>query len=211
MSAYMVDAATIDAIVSAARQYPGQTGLSWARLFPGKQPEAGYSYHKFSRYASDDEAPETYNPNTIGRELWTENLRSIHHRYPDTLDPDGGEIPGPLTFTEADPIIYQYGPGSRVVDVDPLGALGAIRGYRYQACEHPEWHYSIAEAFTRALEESIIGWMIERTGANAWTVDNLAEISGTTSTEKTPDGWLIRFRRGESNAISLTEMMTRGR
>lgn len=211
MSAYVVNVDTIDAIVSAARQYPGQTGLSWARLFPGKQPKAGYSHHKFSRYASDDEAPETFNPNTIGRELWTENLRSIHHRYPDTVEVDGGEIPGPLAFSEADVIRYEYGPGSRVVDVDPLGAIGAIRGYRYQACEHPEWHYSIAEAFTGALRDIIIDWMIDRTGANGWTVDQLEDVTGTTSAETTPDGWIVRFRRGQSNAVSITELMTRGR
>lgn len=210
MSAFVVSAGTIDAIVSGARQYGGQTGFSLVRLFPGTQPEAGYSHHRFSRYASEDEAPETYNPDTLGRELWTENLRSIHHRYPDTVD--GENLPGPIGFTEAEAIAYTYGPGSRVADVDPLGVLGAIRGYRYQTCEHPEWPHSIAYAACEAIEAQIIGWMIDQAGANTWAPDDADELAGDTiATPTEAGGWMIEFRPGRSAAVSLTERMVRGR
>lgn len=208
MSAYLVNAATIDAIISGARQYGGQGGFSFVRLFPG----AGYSFHKFSRYAADDEAPGVFNPDTLGRELWGENLRSVHARYPDTADSDDS-VPGTCDgFTSGEVIGYQYGPGSRVVEVDPLGLLGAIRGYEYQSCEHSEWGYSVAKAAVDALSLAVVHYLIDGTGANAWTIDALREVTGETRLSKRDGGgWTISFTPGESVAVSLFEQMVRGR
>lgn len=211
MSAYVVDAETIDAIVSGARQFGGQEGFSFARLFPNTaQNRGGYSYHRFSRYATDAEAPDTFNPNTLGRELWTENLRSIHARYPDTLD--GGTIPGRIGFTEAEAIAYEYGPGSRVADVDPLGVLGAMRGYEYQSCEHDGWRSSIAHAAITALRGVIVDYLIEHTGANAWTLDDGESIEAETTFTERDNGYTIDVRRRQGpNVVSLGEMIQRGR
>ena len=208
----MVDVATIDAIVSGARQFGGQTGMSWVRFFrDGGINRGGYSHHKFSRYASVDEAPDTFNPDTLGRELWQENLLSIHARYPDTV---GGEnVPGAYTDQPIDAAVvaYEYGPGSRVVEVDPLGLLGAIRGYEYQACEHEGWRFSVAHAFCEALQSEVIHYLIDATGAHAWTVDDLSEISGSLSVDHSGPGWVIRFTPGSSAAVSLLEHVVRGR
>jgi hypothetical protein len=210
VSAYVVGRETIDAIVSGARQYGGQTGFSFTRFFPGDQPKAGYSYHKFSKYASDDEAPDAFNPDTIGRELWQENLRSIHHRYPDTID--GENIPGPLDFSEVETLTYTYGPGSRVVGVDPFGLLGVLRCYEYQSCEHPEWGHSVAKAFCGALRSEVIDHLIDLTGANAWHLDTPEDITGTITGSPNPaGGWSLTFSPGTSNAVSLTERIARGR
>ena len=212
MSAYIVDAATIDAVVAGAQQFrPLGESPSWAfyRFFRDTDTDrGGYSAHRFSPYAADDEAPEVFNSDTIGRELWAENVLSIHARYPDTID--GENLPGAGTFTEAEVMAYQYGPGARVANVDPLGAIGAIRGYEYQSCEHDGWKYSIAYAFTRQVTANIVDRLRDGTGSSAWTLGELGEIEGETHYTKGEEGaWTIRFTPGRNEAISLLQTITR--
>ncbi len=212
MSAYIVDAATIDAIIAGAQQFqPRDNEPSWSfyRFYRDTDRDrGGYSYHRFSPYAGNDEAPEVFNPDTIGRELWGENVLSIHARYPDTVD--GENLPGAGTFTEAEVIAYRYGPGARVANVDPLGAIGAIRGYEYQSCEHDGWKHSIAYAFTHQVTANIIDRLRDGTSSNAWTLDDLAEIEGETHYTAGEGGaWTIRFTPGRNEAVSILQMITR--
>jgi hypothetical protein len=215
VSAYVVDAAAIDGIVAGAIQYgrSPEPSFSFVRFFrESDQNTGGYSAHRFSPYAGPDEAPETFNPETIGRELWTENLRSIHARYPDTSG--GGLVPGPGDFSELEAVAYEYGPGARVVDVDPLGLLGLIRGFEYQACEHRDWRWSIAYAFCEALKALVAGRLIDLTGACAWTISDLSEIEGTLEVVKAEDpggAWSMRFVPGRGEAVSLMSMIGRRR
>lgn len=196
--------ATIDALVAGAKAYIAPPrGLGY---WYSEQSGARF---EFRTYADDAEAPDTFNASTLGRELWAENLRSIYARYPDTIEnPD--RIPGP-GVGPAEVMAYTYGPGPRVVNVDPFGLLGVIRGYRYQSCEHPGWSMSPARAFCDALTNAVISDLIERTGANAWTIDDTAEIEGELLIESgrhaERPGWVIRFVPGQSLAVSLSEMI----
>lgn len=205
MSAYLVAPATIDALVAGAKAY----------IAPPRG--SGYWYtddlHRcdFRLGVSDHEAVHgTYNPDTLGRMLWAENLRSINARYPDTID-NPEAIPGPIGVGPAEVMAYTYGPGPRVVDVDPFGLLGVVRGYVYQSCEHPGWRTSPARAFCDALKDAVIYDLIERTGANAWTIDDTAEVEGDLLVESgrhdERPGWVIRFVPGQSPAVSLSELI----
>ena len=213
MSAYVVDSATIDGIVAGALQYgrDGGPGFSFYRFFSDTATDrGGYSSHRFSPYASPDEAPSTFNPETIGRELWIENLRSIHARYPDTLE--GGPVPGPGDFSELEALAYEYGPGARVVEVDPLGLLGVIRGYEYQACEHDGWKASIAKAFCDSVTFHVGHYLMESTESSTWTISDLAEIEGTLQVMPGEGGaWSMRFVPGRSNTVSIMSLAIRGR
>ena len=210
MSAYLVSRATIDALVAGAKaQGPGT--YFW---YAG---EAALSC-EFANFASDDEADDNqrFNEDTLGRMLWTENLISINARYPDTVDhPEA--VPGSL---EGDDVAgYTYGPGIKVVNLDPLGVLGVIRGYQYQACEHQGWRNSIAKAFVNDLEARIVRKLIDLSGANPWTIDSLKEITGETQVigsgrhpthtddSRPAHGWTIEFRPGASAAVSITDMI----
>lgn len=205
MSAYLVSVANIDALVAGAKQY-----IAKPRGHGSWYSEQSGARFEFRTYADDTEAPDTFNADTLGRELWAENLRSIYARYPDTLDNDDA-IPGAVGIGAADVMAYTYGPGARVVDLDPLGLLGAIRGYTYQACEHDGWRSSAARAYCDALTDAVVRDLIERTGANAWTIDDTAEVEGdlivTSGRDDTEPGWAIRFRPGQSRAVSISEMI----
>lgn len=202
MSAYLVSAASIDALVAGAKTYiapPRGTGYWYTE---------DLHRHDFRLGVSDHEAVHgTYNPNTLGRMLWAENLRSISYRYPDTID-NPEAIPGPVGVGPLEVMAYEYGPGYRVVDLDPFGLLGVVRGYVYQSCEHPGWSTSAARAFCDALTLAVVSDLIDRTGANSWTIDNLADIEGDTIVTGGPD-WSILFKPGQSAAVSISEMLQR--
>ncbi|MGW0061410.1 hypothetical protein ACWDTT_15970 [Streptosporangium sandarakinum] len=75
----------------------------------------------------------------VGNMLWQTNFRSVNYRYEeDELEP-----------------VYNYRPLAR--QIHPLAALKAIKCYRYQSCEHPEWEGSEADRFTDSLIYSLIG------------------------------------------------------
>ena len=204
MSAYLVSSKHIDVLVAGAKQYTGPGPFSW-HSWPG------LIRAEFSRFHGDDGAEDMrFNPDTLGRELWAENLRSINARYPDTIE-DPGNTPG-AGDDMFDVLAYTYGPGARVLDVDPLGLLGAIRGYRYQACETGTAYYaSVAEGFCRGLESAVVDHLIDRTGANAWTIDSVDDVSGEAWFDKGEGGaWSIRFVPGSSGAVSISDMIARG-
>ena len=205
MSAYLVSSEHVDVLIAGAKQFTGPGTFSW-HSWPG------LIRAELSSWNGDDSAEDMrFNPDTLGRELWAENLRSINERYPDTID-NPGSVPGSGDDVY-DVLAYTYGPGARVLDVDPLGLLGAIRGYRYQACETGEAYYaSVAEGFCRALESKVVDYLIDRAGANAWTVDRAADLAGETRISNNGKGsWSIGFTPGESGAVSISDMIARGK
>lgn len=88
-------------------------------------------------------------------ELARENARSVTHRY--------GEDTAPISVGV--PLRYVRSVTHRTIhgDADPanlpavLAVLGAIRCYRYQSCEHPEWERSAACYYTEQIEAALIG------------------------------------------------------
>lgn len=200
MSAYLVSHATIDALVAGAKaQGPGS--YHW---YAG---EAALSC-EFTNFTSDSEAEyQRFNEDTLGRMLWMENLISIHARYPDTVDhPE--VVPGSLEGDDVE--AYTYAPGIKVVNLDPLGLLGVIRGYGYQACEHRGWRNSIAKAFVDDLDARIVRKLIDKTGTNAWTIDSLDQITGETNVIAAANeggAWTIQFTPGRTAAVSITDMI----
>ncbi len=205
MSAYLVARATIDALVAGAKaQGPGRY-----YFYAG----GDFSLHcEFSNWASDSDSENlVFNDNTLGRMLWTENLLSIQARYPDTIG--HSEVPGSLIGEDVNAAVatYTYTPGPRVVQLDPLGLLGVINGYGYQTCEHKEWRSSIAKGFVDTLQGGVIRKLIELTGANAWTIDDLDEVTGELAkVRRERAGWTLQFTPGASAAVSITDMIAKG-
>lgn len=136
MSAFVVGKTHIDYLVAAARRrpYPNYTPAPWGGW--GAQ-------HNISAISD---------PDTIGRLLWQENVRSVTHRYPDT-DPDRGNMPGPNGLDRETIATYRF---NRLTHVEIVQALKALSCYEYQSCEHPEWQESDARKFCAALRDQLI-------------------------------------------------------
>ena len=209
MSAYLVARATIDALVAGAKaQGPGRF-----YFYAGGDSAL---HCEFSDWVADTESENlVFNDNTLGRMLWAENLLSIQGRYPDTIGQT--EVPGSIIGEDVNAEIahYTYTPGHRVVDLDPFGLFGVIRGYGYQTCEHKGWPSSIAKGFVDSLQEKMIAKLIEKTGANAWTIDDLAEVEGTlqggnfTKPGSTDGSWHLKFVPGTGIAVSISDMLAK--
>ena len=75
--------------------------------------------------------PELTNANMtlVGRELLSENVRSVCHRYPDAT-------PDAETYT-----FQRF-----AIPLTPIEALKASHCLDYQSCEHDEWQESLAYA-----------------------------------------------------------------
>lgn len=85
----------------------------------------------------------------IGDLLIRENLSSIHYRYPDTqTSPEN--TPGPCNLYWLQP--YTFEAQGRI---SRDAALGLLRSYAYQSCEHPEWEASNARAFVDLLTATL--------------------------------------------------------
>ena len=98
----------------------------------------------------------------IGQELWDENKRSIHARYPDTAE--GGDMPGPIGET------YQY----RVHRSDyggkfcPYQVVASCDCYRYQTCEHSGHEGTMAWGFVDELRRVALSAILARGPSTTW-------------------------------------------
>ena len=136
MSAWIVDRAHIDLMVTAGLDFSGQhLSLRWWWDNPLR---------------SDELTP--LNADAVGRMLWAENLASVAARYPADKS---GERPGPSGFRDEDVESYRFDsiPGR----IDPVVVLKSIDCYEYQSCEHKGWRTSEAHAFCDALRKAAIG------------------------------------------------------
>jgi hypothetical protein len=159
MSAWVVSKAHIDAMITAGLKNGGHYGsnMRW--------------------YFRDNGVGELLidNASEVGQMLWNENLKSIHGRYPDTLE--GGPVPGPIDFEESDVVTYRYDDRLWMSGrkIDPVAMLKAISCYEYQSCEHREWPDSEAFAFCKVLEASIINMLPGYKDAK-WGVDDASQV-----------------------------------
>lgn len=155
MSAFVVDKQHIDLMVRAAlkacpTRYAGDgRRLSWWRT----DENGGYAgWRELNQHAEtmeDDDYKAFYTPSQLGQMLVSENVRSVHHRYPDT-DPDEGDLPGPVDAFYMAPYVYAD-PGR---DLSPGEVFRAIDCLDYQSCEHEGWRSSEAFAFCAALRKA---------------------------------------------------------
>lgn len=136
MSAFVVGREHINFLVNAA--------LS-RQLNPGYSGPLHVYHNGEGRYITHD------NADTIGQELWEENIKSVLYRYPgDTRE----NCPGPV----GENYVYKHRlPKGLFSEIAyPVRVLKAAKCYEYQACEHPEWRDSWAASFIDALKEHAI-------------------------------------------------------
>jgi hypothetical protein len=155
MSAYQVHRDTIDLMVSVLVEWggPGRTPYiyTWGEL--PTDPELLENTEARGEYnitrASYTEA------DALGRELIDANVASLAGRYSDGVE-----------------MCHYYGEGYtwRRVDPDRVSiprAMGAVKCYRYQACEHDGWRGSFADELSKAILDKLVdliseGWDYER-------------------------------------------------
>jgi hypothetical protein len=133
MSAFIVDKADVDLLVTAASAY----AIRWSN---------GYSFGEAT-------APTR---TTVGRMLWETNLAAVAHRYPSNTS---GERPGPINLTDDDIHAYTWtcrGP------TDPRTVEKVAGRYDYQACELPDYEQSEAVRFLTELVRAVRGYEDEQ-------------------------------------------------
>lgn len=133
MSAFVVDHALIDAILSYADLKRMDNQLS---------------------YALDRTASSCADWTAIGQELLRENLRSVLHRYPDCGEDDA---PGTIGETVASYKFKQW-PGVFTMPHAKLSAwiLKSCNCFDYQACETDDYEQSKAHAIIDAIRHRVI-------------------------------------------------------
>lgn len=140
MSAYLVHPDHIDLLVTAGLARPIPHGCNM--------------YSAVSDGANRNEHAEltVERATELGLMFWNENVKSIFHRYPDTIGkPD--RLPcsrptdiGAYQFHSVSPTSILTG-RPRQGDL-PVGVIvNAIAGYEYQSCEHPGWWNSLSHAY----------------------------------------------------------------
>jgi hypothetical protein len=106
-------------------------------------------------YVTDD-------PDSVGRVLWRENLRSVAARYPGDGD---GERPGPIDFRDSDVDTYTYRRPRNRPSLEAL--LVAIGCYGYQSCEHRGWESSTAQMWMATLRQAVLDAGTKEPGAGS--------------------------------------------
>jgi hypothetical protein len=175
MSAWIVDRKHIDLLVSyACRGYHGQyagdaRAARWVAEDPAEAAWPQWTYRD-ARHAVDVDGETVSGPDYLGRILWTENVRSIHYRYPDTLD--GGSYPGPLDFSAGEALAYRH--TDHAYMLTPREAIHACDCLDYQSCEHPEWRSSEAYRALQAIRELAIAALVTEGDSGPWGWDDEA-------------------------------------
>lgn len=148
MSAWVVNKRHIDLLVRAAECYGKQGGQGSRMQWWQVDEDGNYAGWRYLE-ASEDDRDEYYTLSQLGQMLVSENVRSVHHRYPDD-DPDLGELPGPIDAYYMGPYVYSD-PGKVLTPGELFKALDC---YDYQTCEHDGWRKSEAFAFCVQLRDA---------------------------------------------------------
>jgi len=148
MSAYIVDKATIDAIVTV---WCALEGVDTQRT--EQAPLFGYDADHASATA-------------IGQALWNENYRSMNYRYQGRAEEAANGAP-----------VYRFEsvPLPRDLNSALPRAMGAIRGLNYQACECDDYEDSRAFALLTDLQSTIrarLGKHDPEWRGVQWTIDD---------------------------------------
>jgi len=179
MSAWIVDRTHIDLLVKAAIHYgqadntpegmtmiyssaPSQEIMGWWQT----DADGRYAGWRHLVLANPENRDDWYTPSQLGQILVSENVASVSYRYSEPgrtgyygaeqaaelgadLDPDAGELPGPIDAYYMAPYVYTD-PG---YVLSPGEVFHAIDCLDYQSSEHDGWRTSEAFAFLAALRD----------------------------------------------------------
>jgi hypothetical protein len=154
MSAFQVSNGHIDRLVALALYGPKERSSRYAGGDIGWYPPS-WMRHNQHRSVDDRSA------DSVGQMLADTNLRSIHARYPDTVD--GENVPG--SIFEEWRVPYEFPVTTERVTA--LEGLLAIDCYEYQACEFDEWPQSEAQSFCHSLRDCLCSSLIPE-GSRGW-------------------------------------------
>lgn len=140
MSAYVVDPAHIDVMLSVAINGPKESlRARWTAPYVYELLEGDQHTGPVAR----DTAA------LAGRALLAECIASVSYLYPD--DPPGG-LPGPIP----NPVVDQYEWTDFGRLLTPVETLKTIGSYEYQSCEHPDWWCSGSHHFCQRFRSALI-------------------------------------------------------
>jgi hypothetical protein len=153
MSAFMVNHAHIDALVSLALWGPRGQDVAPGRWF---RP-SWYAQPINARTSGDDlralhREARIETADAVGQMLAEANARSVRYRYQDA--DECGMLDGWAEPHE--PVIYRHALRPSGLRPTAIEGLKIIACFEYQACEHPDWRESEALAFCRALRYALI-------------------------------------------------------
>ena len=160
MSAYIVDPAHIDVLLSVAINGPKESA--------GERWTGPYTYELLGGPDTGPVTSET--ADRAGQALLAECVASVSHRYSEPL----GDLPGPIPNPV--PEQYEWTDFGRLLTATET--FLAISGYEYQSCEHPGWWDSGANHFCHRFRSELItclpgygagewGWTVEKALARA--------------------------------------------
>lgn len=170
MSAYVLDKADIDRMVSAALHAyrgdgPNTAGrLSWWRTDDDGSFAGWRELNVHAETMADDDYKGYMTPSMLGQMLVNENVTSVLYRYSESgrtyyygaehaaeMDDDTIEtLPGPCDRYYMGPYVFE----DPREEITPGAVFALLDCYDYQSCEHPEWRASEAYAFCRSLREA---------------------------------------------------------
>lgn len=142
MSAFVVSAAHIDALLSAAINGPNDRR-------PGSRLDWQSPYVHELLGVLKPLGPG--NADAAGAALMKECIASVTYRYPDLT----GELPGPMPTPL--PVQYEWTDMGRVMSA--IEACKAIACFEYQSSEHLGWASSGARAFCLELRAAMVSCM----------------------------------------------------
>jgi hypothetical protein len=159
MSAFVVSNSHIHLLVHTAMYGPTDAHRTWHTFsYYHRTPNepAGNSGTQHTIRPGDFDAADK-----LGQLLLSENVKSVHHRYPSDHDLPAGDYAA----------LYRFGSAPHVSAVDMLVALD---GYEYQSCEHPDWRTSEAHSFTDTLRRAVIGHLPGYYESRCWAIREAA-------------------------------------
>ena len=163
MSAYVVDPAHIDVMLSVAIAGPKESAGHWTPPYVYELLEGDEHTGPVTAATAD----------LAGQALLAECIASVSYLYPDDRP---GQLPGPAP----NPVVDQYEWTDFGRLMTAVEALCAIDGYEYQSCEHPGWWDSGAHHFCHRFRKALIRCLPGYESANRdWTAeDALARARG---------------------------------
>lgn len=142
MSAFVVDPAHIDVLLSAAINGPSDHA---------RQPRVDWRAPYVIELLGILEPLGPTTADAAGAALLRECIASVAHRYPD--DPE--DLPGPIPTPVPDQ--YEWTDFGRVLSA--IECCKAVSCVEYQSCEHPGWADSGASSFCQRLRAAMVASM----------------------------------------------------